>query len=398
MVRYDYKTMVRYDYKTKYILVFNTGSSSLKWALFTNPDLEEMARGAIEYIGQTKCFSEARILGKLVLGRDKISNHRQGVSYVLKLIVWHQIPLVNITYVAHRVVHGGHLFTKPIKLSRAVLSKISQFNSLAPLHNPSQLEVASLSLKLLPQAQIWAVFDTAWFVALPDFVKLYPLPIKLQLTKHIRRYGFHGISHQFVSEKASSLLNKDLAKLNLVTCHLGNGVSITAVRQGKPVDTSMGFTPLEGLVMGTRSGDIDPGLIFYLINNLKLKPQEVKELLDREAGIKGVAGVQDMREVLSRAGYEVLGYKPKINISVQDKQLARLALKMFIYRIQKYIGAYASILGKVDAIVFTGAIGERNETIRNLIMRGLRPWQQVPVMVIPTNEELAIAREIVKQK
>ncbi|MFH1111741.1 MAG: acetate/propionate family kinase [Patescibacteria group bacterium] len=388
--------MVRYDHKTKYILVFNAGSSSLKWALFTHPDLEEMARGAIEYIGQSKCFSEARILGKLVLGKDKIKSHRQGIAYVLKLIAWHQVPLINITNIAHRVVHGGHLFTKPTKLSKSVLARISQFNSLAPLHNPPQLEVATLCLKLLPQAKNWAVFDTAWFADLPEFVKLYALPIKFQLSKHLRRYGFHGISHQFVSAKASHLLDKDLEKLNLVTCHLGNGASITAVRQGRPCDTSMGFTPLEGLVMGTRSGDVDPGLILHLIDNLKIKPAQVKKLLEYESGIKGVAGIQDMREILVRAGYEVLGYKSKTVATSQDRQLARLALRMFIYRAQKYIGAYASILGKVDAIVFTGAIGERNETIRNLIMRGLRTWQSVPVLVIPTNEELAIAREIVK--
>ncbi len=390
--------MMRCDHKTKYILVFNAGSSSLKWALFTNPDLEEVARGAIEYIGQSKCFSEARVLGKLVLSKDKLTNHHQGMAYVLKLIAWHQINLDSISSIAHRVVHGGYLFTKPIRLSKRVLSKISRFNSLAPLHNPAQLEVVICCIKFLPQVKQWAVFDTAWFAELPEFIKFYALPIKLQITKNLRRYGFHGISHQFVSAKASHLLNKDLEKLNLVTCHLGNGTSLTAVRQGKPCDTSMGFTPLEGLVMGTRSGDIDPGLILHLIHNLKMKPAWVKNLLEYESGIKGISGIQDMREILVRSGYEVLGYKAQKTASLEEKNLARLALKMFIYRIQKYIGAYASILGKVDAIVFTGAIGERNETIRNLIMRGLRPWQQVPVLVIPTNEELAIAREIVKQK
>ncbi len=380
-----------------YILVLNAGSATLKWALYSN-DLQEMGRGVVERIGLPDSFCESRIIGKLVIKKEKIKNHLEALAWVLKLIAWHHFSLIQIKKVGHRVVHGGDKFIKATKLNKQVIKQLANNNKLAPLHNPVQLETIKQSLKFLPQAEQWAVFDTAWFADLPDYVKFYALPLALQKKNNIRRYGFHGISHQYVAEKATGLLNKNLSEVNLITCHLGSGSSITAVRNGKVIDTSLGFTPLEGLMMTTRIGDIDPGLVLYLIENLKLKPSAVNKLLNNQSGLLGIAGVKDMREVLIRAGYEVLGYKISHKTSVLEKNNAKLALKMFIYRVQKYIGAYAAILGKVDAIVFTGAIGERNETIRTFIMKGLLNLKHIQEFIIPTNEELAITREIINQK
>ncbi|MFA4936754.1 MAG: acetate/propionate family kinase [Patescibacteria group bacterium] len=384
------------DHKTQYILVLNAGSATLKWALYTSSDLQECGRGAVERIGLANSFSENRIAGKLIVNKQKISSHNQALTQVLKLIAWHHIPLSRIIKVGHRVVHGGDKFIKPTKLSQKVIQQLSVYNNLAPLHNPIELETIKQSFKFLGTTEHWAVFDTAWFADLPDYAKYYALPLDLQKKKNIRRFGFHGISHQYVATKAAGLLNKNLAEVNLITCHLGSGSSVTAVKNGKVVDTSFGFTPLEGLMMTTRPGDVDPGLILYLFEELKLKPAVVKKMLNDESGLMGIAGVKDMREVLTRAGYEVLGYKSRKNYSVQEKINAKLALKMFIYRVQKYLGAYAAILGKVDAIVFTGGIGERNETIRTFIMKGLPTLKHIQEFVIPANEELAIAREIVK--
>ncbi|MDZ4229659.1 MAG: acetate kinase, partial [Candidatus Veblenbacteria bacterium] len=247
---------------------------------------------------------------------------------------------------------------------------------------------------LLPKARHIGVFDTSWFVRLPEESSTYALPRELVKHYHLKRYGFHGLSHSYVTQEAARILNKPLEQLNLVTCHLGSGSSVVAVRGGRPIDTSMGFTPLEGLVMGTRAGDLDPGLVLYLLRQPGLNVSKLEKLLNHESGLKGLAGVADMREVLVRAGYEVLGFASSKKVSAVEHRAAKLALNVFLHRLRKYIGAYAALLGRVDSIVFTGGIGERNEVIRNLAMQGLPTLKGVPVLAIPTNEELAIAREI----
>ncbi|MBI5466205.1 MAG: acetate/propionate family kinase [Candidatus Kerfeldbacteria bacterium] len=377
-----------------YILVLNAGSATLKWALFEPESLLEIGRGVCERIGAGGSFAEWRLRGKPSVKNIALANHSAALGYVLKLLAWHKIDLNLVTIVGHRVVHGGIKFNSATVLTASVIKQLSRYNSLAPLHNPVQLEVTISAKRFLPRARHLAVFDTAWFAGLPEQAREYALPQALVKKYGLRRFGFHGISHSLVARQASRKLQKPLEVLNLITCHLGSGCSLTAVRAGRAVDTSMGFTPLEGLVMGTRGGDIDPGVIIYLLKQNRLSLNKLDELLQKESGLKGVSGVADMREVLVRAGYEVLGFKAIGRVSAAEKKQARLALKVFLYRVQKYIGAYAAILGRVDAIVFTGGIGERNEVVRNLIMNGLPTLKTIPVLVIPTNEELAIVREV----
>jgi acetate kinase len=377
-----------------YILVLNAGSATLKWSLFEYDDLVEFGRGVVERIGSKGSFTEWRLKGKTAVKYSSFKDHKSALTYVLKMLAWHGFDLNRIKIVAHRIVHGGSKFQAPTKLNSSVLKQISQYNNLAPLHNPIQLMVANLAIKLLPQAKPMAVFDTAWFTNLPPQACEYALPQQLVSKYNLRRFGFHGISHSYVAGQAARGLNKSLDNLNLITCHLGSGSSITAVRGGRAIDTSMGFTPLEGLMMCTRAGDIDPGILLHLLSQKGMNVKKLQIILQNESGLKGVAGVSDMREVMVRAGYEVLGFKEGGKISAEDKKRAGLAFKMFLYRVQKYIGAYVAILGRVDAVVFTGGIGERNEAVRNLIMKGLPNFKDIPILVIPTNEELAIAQQV----
>lgn len=378
-----------------YTLVLNAGSATLKWAIFESTSLHEVGRGVIERIGGKGSFAEFRLHGKALVRQQKFANHEGALVYVLKALAWHKFHLSSITYVGHRIVHGAQN-SGPLLLNHKTLNQISKLSSLAPLHNTIETAVAKLAIKLLPQAKQVAVFDTSWFADLPEHVRTYGLPQSISQKFNIRKYGFHGISHAYVASQAAVKLGKSLASLNIVSCHLGSGSSVTAVREGRPIDTSMGFTPLEGLLMGTRAGDIDPGLVLFLAQQKNLSIKKLSQILNEESGLKGLSGVEDMREVLVRAGYEVLGFITNIKISTAQKRAAQLALKMFLYKLQKYIGAYAAILGRVDAIVFTGGIGERNEVVRNLVMRGLPNLRAIPVLAIATNEELAIARQIVK--
>jgi acetate kinase len=377
------------------LLIINAGSATLKWALFERDSLNEQGRGVVERIGEKESFAEWRLLGKLAIKYLPIKNHKQALAYIVKILAWHNLSAA-ISLVGHRIVHGGHEFAKPTRINRSMLKSIKRWQTLAPLHNSIELNVIKAALKLLPKAEQWAVFDTAWFVNLPPKSQYYALPFKLADKYGIKRYGFHGLSHAYVVNQAAGVLNKPLAQLNLISCHLGSGCSVAAVRKGKPVDISMGFTPLEGLVMGTRAGDLDSGIILHLLRQPNINLKKLADILNHEAGLKGMTGVADMREILVRAGYEVLGFKTKQSITSLDRKQAKLALAVFLYRLQKYIGAYAAILAKVDAIIFTGGIGERNEVIRNLTLQGLPTLKHIPVLVIPTNEELAIARQILR--
>lgn len=378
----------------KKVLVFNAGSATLKWALYDKDSLVEIGRGTLERIGQSGSFAEWRLLGKLTIKQLNLKDHTQAVSYVVKILTWHKL-LPSISLVGHRLVHGGRLFTKPVRLNKKIIRKLNSLNILAPLHNPVELATAKQAHKLLPKAVQVATFDTAWFASLPPAKTVYAIPQTLSKKYNLKKYGFHGLSHSYVTKEACRILNKNINHINLVTCHLGSGSSVTAVRAGKPVDTSMGFTPLEGLVMCNRAGDIDPGLILFLLRQKGINLNSLDTILNHESGLKALAGVSDMREVLTRAGYEVLGFKVKRKFSLAERTQAKLALQVYIYRLQKYIGAYAAILGSVDAVVFTGGIGERNELIRNLTMLGLPGLKNIKVLAIPTNEELAIAHQII---
>jgi len=379
----------------EYALVLNAGSATLKWALFERDGLKEVGRGVVERIGERNSFAEWRLHGKLGVKHIAILNQRQAVGYVVKMLAWHHL-LEQVKLVGHRLVHGGSRFNIPQALTAAGLKGLARLKDLAPLHNPVELEVVKVARQILPKVKQVAVFDTAWFARLPKESSTYALPYKLVEKYDLRRYGFHGLSHSYVVQEAARRLGKPLEQLNLISCHLGSGSSVAAVRGGRPIDISLGFTPLEGLVMGTRAGDLDPGLVLYLLRQRGLNATKLEKLLNHESGLKGIAGVADMREVLVRAGYEVLGFKTPSKVSSPERRRAQLALKVFLHRLRKYIGAYAAILGRVDAIVFTGGIGERNEVIRNLTMQDLPTLKTVLVMAIPTNEELAIAREITK--
>lgn len=342
------------------ILIINSGSSSIKYKLFDMPGEEVVSKGAIGHIGEEG---------------SEIQSHYSGLKVILKKIN-------HIEAVGHRVVHGAEKFKEPIIINNPVLRKIRQCCALAPLHNPANLSGILACKKLLPGIKQAAVFDTAFHHTLPDYAYVYGLPYEYYRKFGIRKYGFHGTSHQYVSLAAARKLKKPLNKLKLITCHLGNGCSITAVDKGESVDTSMGFTPLEGLVMGTRCGDIDPALVPWIMRKLKFNISQIDDILNKASGLKGISGISnDMRVLQKKAGEA-------------DKR-AKLAIDIFIYRIKKYIGAYTAVMAGCDAVVFTGGIGENQKRIRKEICRGLFSHlkEKPGILVIPTDEELMIARQ-----
>ncbi len=342
------------------ILVINSGSSSIKYKLFQMPDNGLISKGLIENIGEEG---------------SPIHDHYTGLKAILSKIS-------GVDAVGHRVVHGGESFRESVLIDNYVIRKIRQYSALAPLHNPPNLTGILACKKLLPGIKQVAVFDTAFHQTLPDYAYVYGLPYQYYKKFGIRKYGFHGTSHEYVAHEAAKLLKKPLSKLKIITCHLGNGCSITAVDHARSVDTSMGFTPLEGLVMGTRCGDIDPALITYIMHKFSLTAQQVDVLLNKSSGLKGISGISnDMRVLQDKA-------------ASGDKR-ALLAMEIFAYRIRKYVGAYIMIMSGVDALVFTAGIGENQKQIRQKVCDGLNLFLKKPpkVFVIPTEEELMIARQ-----
>ena len=320
-------------------------------------------KGVIEHIGEDG---------------SRFSNHYSGLKLILE-----EIKLV--AAVGHRVVHGAEDFNKPALVDRWVIKGIKKCCAIAPLHNPANLAGILACQKLLPGVKQVVVFDTAFHQSLPEQAFIYGLPYDYYQKLRVRKYGFHGTSHEYVAAEASRILKVSLNKLKLITCHLGNGSSITAIDQGKSVDTSMGFTPLEGLVMGTRCGDVDPALITHIMHKLSLDTKEMDRILNKESGLKGISGISnDMRLLEEKAN---LGNKR-----------AKLALDIFVYRVRKYIGAYLAVLGGLDALIFTAGIGENQVSVRDSICQGLFSClkKKPRVMVIPTNEELMIARQTYK--
>lgn len=348
------------------ILVINCGSSSVKYKVFQAPSFRLIRGGLIGKIGQSK---------------SAVRNHYHAVLGAFREMVVAGLDISQISAIGHRVVHGGEKFKEPVLIDKRVLRQVRKNIEIAPLHNPVNLEGILACKKILPKTRQVAVFDTAFHQTIPRYAYLYGLPYRFYKKYRIRRYGFHGISHQYVAEAASRILRKSLRRLRLITVHLGNGCSIAAIDRGKSIDTSMGFTPLEGLIMGTRCGDIDPALILYINRKLSLKLDEVDEILNKKSGLLGVSGISNDIRPIKRA------------IKKKDPR-AKLALDMFIYRIKKYIGTYIGILGGVNAVVFTAGIGENNPDIVRRITRDLDTFLKVKpcVLVIPTDEELMIAR------
>jgi acetate kinase len=362
------------------VLVINSGSSSIKYCLFdvrTNSRKSDARfrlyyKGLIEKIGQKD---------------ERIKNHKDGIRLLLDELVRTEEAglkrLDEIFVIGHRVVHGGVEFEQPTVVTDKVIAQIRRCFELAPLHNPANLAGIRACRELLPDTRQVAIFDTAFHQTLPDYAYIYGLPYEYYKKYNLRKYGFHGTSHHYVALEAAKILKKPLNKLKLITCHLGNGCSIAAINNGKSVDTSMGFTPLEGLVMGTRCGDIDPASVIFLEKKEKKSLGEIDRVLNYESGLKGISGISnDMREIKKAAG--------------QGHYRSRLALNIFAYRIKKYIGSYLAALGGADAIVFTAGIGENEKDIRAKALEGLFNFlnkKKTRVLVIPTNEELMIAKQ-----
>ena len=390
-----------------HVLVINSGSSSIKYCLFSVTPFEELARGAIEGIGEaeTRFFSHSQGKGEAagVSHSLPVADHRAGLALIAADLRAGSVnaSLDTLYAIGHRVVHGGATFHEATLIDEAVLRGIRATISLAPLHNPACLLGIEVAMQEAPRVPQVAVFDTAFHHTMPGYASRYALPASCHSRYGVRRYGFHGISHAWVSREAAALLGRPLHTLNLITLHLGNGASAAAIEGGRCVDTSMGMTPLEGLVMGTRCGDLDPSIPLYLEREAGMDREAVDALLNRESGLKGICGANDMREVLRRAD--------------SGDEDARLALDMYCYRIRKYIGAYYAVLGRVDAVVFTGGVGENAARVRQQCCKGLeslgmlldeernqagrgaftfhRDDSPVGLLVIPTNEEQEIARQ-----
>ena len=391
-------------------LVINCGSSSLKYQLIDMSTEESMVQGLVERIG-----IEGSILTQKVEGRDKyiintnIKDHKDAIKLVLEALVdsIHGVikSMDEISAVGHRVVHGGEKYSDSVLIDDEVLKSIKDCIVLAPLHNPPNVIGIEACKELMPNTPMVAVFDTAFHQTMPKHAYICPVPYELYEKYGVRKYGFHGTSHKYVSYKVAETMGKDIKDLKIITCHLGNGCSLAAVKNGKSVDTSMGFTPLAGVMMGTRSGSIDPSVISFLIEQHGYTIEQIDELLNKKSGILGISGVSsDFRDVLEAAESE--------------NERAKLALEIFYYKVRTQIAAYAGAMGGVDVIVFTAGIGENSSITRREILKGLEFFgftinteknelrgkiqeisnedSRVKVYVVPTNEELMIARDTAK--
>lgn len=390
------------------ILVLNCGSSSVKYQLIDMDRELALARGSVERIGMSASVMTHYPVDRPVLKISmEILDHIQAIDQVIALLLSPNHGVIKskeeIEAVGHRVVHGGERFTESVLITPDLMQEIRNLIELAPLHNPHNIRGINAAVKILPRIPQVAVFDTAFHHRISPHAYIYGLPYVLYKKYGIRRYGFHGTSHQYVSRKAAETLGRPIGDLKLITCHLGNGASMAAVDGGRSVDTTMGFTPLEGLLMGTRSGDIDPAIILHVMSREELTLHEANTLLNKHSGLFGISGLSaDIRELQKAAG--------------EGQSNARLALDIYCYRVKKYVGAYMAAMGGLDAIVFTAGVGENAKAIRSQCLAGLGELgivvdekrnnahaggisiistddSRVSVLVIPTNEELVIAQE-----
>lgn len=389
------------------IIVLNCGSSSIKYQLFDMPSSSTIAKGLVDKIG-LKGSRIVHIQGdkESVTIEGEILDHQQGIEYLLGILISEKYGSLNsieeIQAVGHRVVHGAEEFSGSVLINDKVVSALKKSTELAPLHNPPNLEGIYAMQQLLPEVKQVGVFDTAFHQTIPEHIYLYAIPYVLYEKYKIRRYGFHGTSHKFVSSRACDILKVDISTQKIITCHLGNGSSVAAINNGKSYDTSMGMTPTEGLIMGTRTGDLDPGALLYIAGKEDTSINYTNTLINKFSGLLGISGVSsDMRDLE--------------NAAADGNYRAQLALEMYAYRVKKYIGSYAAALGGVNAIVFTGGIGENDITTRQRILSGLEFMgvkvdhekanirgkesvistddSPVKVLVVPTDEELMIARD-----
>lgn len=393
------------------VLVLNAGSSSIKYELFDMAARKALASGLVERIGEEQgrlkqSYQQSGTMQEFVR-EGVVTDHRTGFSWMTAALRETKAMTgpEDLFGVGHRVVHGGEVFRAPALIDEQVIERIREQIPLAPLHNPANLAGIEVAMSGMPGVPHVAVFDTAFHHSIPPYAYHYALPYELYEQHQVRRYGFHGTSHSFVTKQAALHLGQSPDTLNLIVLHLGNGASAAAICNGQSIDTSMGMTPLEGLVMGTRCGDVDPAIAFYLARETGLENEALESLLNRESGLKGICGANDMREVLQRAD--------------DGDERAALAIDIYAYRIKKYIGAYCAVLGRTDAIVFTAGIGENSPEIRSRACAGLsglgievdRARNESPcsdareiqsadsaikILVIPTDEEFEIAEETIK--
>lgn len=387
------------------VLVLNTGSSSVKYQVINPEEKRELAKGLVERIGMSGAILTHRVSGgEEVRLSGEILDHKMAIEYVLSILLSKNHGVIKkrseIDAVGHRVVHGGEAFSGSVLITEEVMREMRKCIDYAPLHNPANLKGINAAQQLLPDVPQVGVFDTAFHQTMPKHAFLYGLPYVLYRRHGIRRYGFHGTSHRYVSEKAAEMVGRPLSELKIITAHLGNGCSITAINGGRSIDTSMGFTPLEGLLMGTRCGDMDPAIILQIMNKEDLTQNDITTMLNKHSGLQGISGISsDMREIEEE-------YK--------SNERARVAHDIFTYRLKKYIGGYAAALGGLDVLVFTGGIGENSSMVRKNATAGLEFMgividekknaartkdareistqnAKVKCLVIPTNEELVIA-------
>ena len=391
------------------VLVLNCGSSSLKYQLINMENEEVQAIGIVERIGIGDSFVKHEAVGKAkVIIEEEMANHKKAIKLVLEALVHPEHGAIKsmdeIAAVGHRVVHGGEKFTSSIIITQEVKDALEACSELAPLHNPPNLMGINACEQILPNVPMVAVFDTAFHQTMPKASYIYALPYEFYEKYGIRRYGFHGTSHKFVSDRAAKMLGKPLSELKLVSCHLGNGASVTAIDGGKSLDTTMGFTPLEGLVMGTRCGDIDPAIVTYIMEKEKLNIDQLNDLVNKKSGVLGISGVSsDFRDIEGAAE--------------EGNERAQLALDVYYQKVKRYIGAFAAEMGGIDAVLFTAGLGENSALARKEICSGLEflgikiddarnnvrgketdvttDDSTTKVLLIPTNEELTIARDTV---
>ncbi|WP_427137137.1 acetate kinase [Psychrobacillus psychrodurans] len=389
------------------ILAINAGSSSLKFQVFEMLNEQVIAKGLIERIGLGNPIFTMSTNDERINIIEQVDNHEQAVKLLMNMLIEKNVihSLNDIQGIGHRVVHGGEVYSDSVLITTEVLDTLEELSELAPLHNPANITGIRVFKKELPNVPAVAVFDTAFHQTMPESSYLYSIPYDYYEKYGIRKYGFHGTSHKYVSQRAAVLLNRPLETTRFISCHLGNGASIAAIQHGKSIDTSMGFTPLAGVTMGTRSGNIDPALIPYLMEKTGKDAEGILDILNKKSGMLGVSGFSsDLRDIVGEAS--------------KGNDRAQLALDVFADRIHKYMGSYAARMNGVDAIIFTAGIGENSEVIREKVLKGLQfmgvymdpdlnkingketfinyPHSPVKVIVIPTNEEIMIARDTVR--
>ncbi len=390
------------------IMVLNCGSSSIKYQLFNMESKDVLAKGVLEKIGlQGSFMKHEKESGEKCRFEGEVLDHQVGIEYILGVLTSEKHGCIKsldeIEAVGHRVVQGGEKFKDSVFIDETVLDEIDKYCDLAPLHNPANLKGIIAIRALIPGIRQVAVFDTSFHQTMPDYAYMYGIPHSLYTKYGIRRYGFHGTSHRFVAKKACDFLGVDIAEQRIISCHLGNGASVTAINKGRSVDTSMGLTPVEGLIMGTRTGDLDLGVLTYIIDKEEIPLSSVNTLINKQSGMLGITGISsDMREIELEAE--------------KGNKRATLGLQMYDYRVKKYIGSYAAVLGGVDILIFTGGIGENADTTRrgvasdlgflgleldDTINTGLRETTKVIstkeskgiIIVVTTDEELVIAED-----